>query len=43
MDKHTEVGDSIGHVRTLQEEFENFENKAKVTKECFFLIKGDRL
>lgn len=30
-DKHTEVGDSIGHVKTLQEEFDNFENKAKVT------------
>lgn len=28
-DKHTEVGDSIGHVKTLQEEFDNFENKAK--------------
>ena len=30
LDKHTEIGDSIGHVKTLQEDFENFENKAKV-------------
>lgn len=29
LDKHTEIGDSVGHVKTLQEEFENFENKAK--------------
>lgn len=31
LDKHTEIGDSVGHVKTLQEEFENFENKAKVS------------
>ena len=30
LDKHNEIGDSIGHVKTLQEDFENFENKAKV-------------
>lgn len=30
LDKHTEIGDSIGHVKTLQEDFDNFENKAKV-------------
>lgn len=30
LDKHTGVGDSIGHVKTLQEDFGNFENKAKV-------------
>jgi len=30
LDKHTEIGDSIGHVKTLQEDFEDFENKAKV-------------
>ena len=30
MDKHTDIGDSIGHVKTLQEDFDNFENKAKV-------------
>ena len=30
LDKHTGIGDSIGHVKTLQEDFGNFENKAKV-------------
>ena len=30
LEKHTEIGDSIGHVKTLQEDFDNFENKAKV-------------
>lgn len=29
LQKHTEIGDSLGHVKTLKEEFENFENKAK--------------
>jgi len=29
LDKHTEIGDSIGHVKTLQEDFANFENRAK--------------
>lgn len=29
LDKHTDIGDSIGHVKTLQEDFDNFENKAK--------------
>ena len=30
LQKHTEIGDSLGHVKTLKEEFDNFENKAKV-------------
>lgn len=30
LDKHTEIGDSIGHVKKLQEDFSDFENKAKV-------------
>lgn len=29
LEKHAEIGDSLGHVKTLKEEFDNFENKAK--------------
>ena len=42
LEKHAEIGDSLGHVKTLKEEFDNFENKAKVMEHVILLSIGSQ-